>query len=367
MGGLRIALVSDFFHPALGGAEVHMYCVSSVLVSMGHDVIIVTHAVGEEYRGVKLLSSGVTVYYLSQLPFYNNASFPTAFSTLPMLRDIFLKDRIQIVHAHAAFSVLAHEALLHASVMGIATCFTDHSLFGFFDASAILTNKLLQASLASVNRVICVSYASKENTVLRSHIDPDRVVVVSNAIDSSYFRPSNEPRDPNFVTIVFCGRLELRKGADLLVQLIPLVCRIIPNSRFVIAGDGKKRPLLEEMRELHDLRDRVELLGNVAHQDVRGVLTRGDIFLNCSLTEAFCMAILEAASVGLFVVSTNVGGIPEVQKTRKKIFFFLFFSSCRCFRRTWSVWQSQQLKTCFEASWKLFRNYRAWKRKKKCI
>ena len=40
---------------------------------------------------------------------------------------------------------------------------------------------------------------------------------------------------------------------------------------------------------------------------------RGDIFINASLTEAFCMAIVEAAAVGLKVVSTAVGGVPEVR------------------------------------------------------
>jgi glycosyltransferase involved in cell wall biosynthesis len=39
---------------------------------------------------------------------------------------------------------------------------------------------------------------------------------------------------------------------------------------------------------------------------------QGHIFINASLTEAFCMAIVEAASVGLMVVSTRVGGVPEV-------------------------------------------------------
>jgi len=43
------------------------------------------------------------------------------------------------------------------------------------------------------------------------------------------------------------------------------------------------------------LHDRVELLGAVPHKNVRDVLIRGHIFLNCSLTEAFCIAILEAA------------------------------------------------------------------------
>jgi phosphatidylinositol N-acetylglucosaminyltransferase subunit A len=42
------------------------------------------------------------------------------------------------------------------------------------------------------------------------------------------------------------------------------------------------------------------------------VLVRGHIFLNCSLTESFCIALLEAASCGLFVVSTKVGGVQEV-------------------------------------------------------
>jgi phosphatidylinositol glycan class A protein len=42
------------------------------------------------------------------------------------------------------------------------------------------------------------------------------------------------------------------------------------------------------------------------------VLVRGHIFVNCSLTEAFCIAIVEAASCGLIVVSTKVGGVPEV-------------------------------------------------------
>jgi phosphatidylinositol glycan class A protein len=48
------------------------------------------------------------------------------------------------------------------------------------------------------------------------------------------------------------------------------------------------------------------------HADVRQVLMRGHLFLNCSLTEAFCIAILEAVSCGLYCVSTKVGGVPEV-------------------------------------------------------
>jgi len=57
-----------------------------------------------------------------------------------------------------AFSTLAHESMLHARTMGIKAVFTDHSLFGFADASSIITNKVLKFSLAGINHAICVSH-----------------------------------------------------------------------------------------------------------------------------------------------------------------------------------------------------------------
>ncbi len=66
------------------------------------------------------------------------------------------------------------------------------------------------------------------------------------------------------------------------------------------------------MREKHHLQERFKLLGAVKEDEVRQLLHRGNIFLNTSLTEAFGIAIVEAACAGLFVVSTKVGGVPEV-------------------------------------------------------
>ncbi|KAJ1673023.1 Phosphatidylinositol N-acetylglucosaminyltransferase GPI3 subunit, partial [Spiromyces aspiralis] len=117
------------------------------------------------------------------------------------------------------------------------------------------------------------------------------------------------------LTIVVLSRLVYRKGIDLLVPAIPRICQQCPNVRFLIGGDGPKRIDLEQMREKYQLQERVVLLGGVPHADVHKVLIQGDIFLNTSLTEAFCIAIVEAASFAamiLLIVSTNVGGIPEV-------------------------------------------------------
>lgn len=68
--------------------------------------------------------------------------------------------------------------------------------------------------------------------------------------------------------------------------------------QFLIGGDGPKRLLLEQLREREGLHDRIHLLGALDQSQVHETLLRGHIFLNTSLTEAFCMAILEAASCG---------------------------------------------------------------------
>jgi phosphatidylinositol glycan class A protein len=102
------------------------------------------------------------------------------------------------------------------------------------------------------------------------------------------------------------------KGTDLLIASIPRVLENHPNTRFIIAGSGPKAIDLEQMIETNVLQDRVEMLGPIRHEEVRDVMVRGHIYLHPSLTEAFGTVIVEAASCGLYVVCTQVGGIPEV-------------------------------------------------------
>ncbi|KAI8069995.1 phosphatidylinositol N-acetylglucosaminyltransferase GPI3 subunit [Gongronella butleri] len=307
----KICMVSDFFYPSMGGVESHLFLVSQRLIQRGHKVIVITHAYGNR-KGVRYLTNGLKVYYVPTLVIYSGASLPTVYGFFPLLRNILIRESIDIVHGHQAFSALCHEAILHSKTMGLKACFTDHSLFGFADASSILTNKLLKFTLSDVDHVICVSHTSKENTVLRAALSPRNVSVIPNAVVASQFLPDPSAADPNWITIVVISRLVYRKGVDLLVAVIPRICAMHKNVRFIIGGDGPKRIDLEQMREKHMLQDRVELLGPVRHSQVRNILIQGNVFLNTSLTEAFCIAIVEAACAGLFVVSTKVGGVPEV-------------------------------------------------------
>ena len=169
---------------------------------------------------------------------------------------------------------------------------------------------------------------------MRAALDPLMVSVIPNAVVNENFRPlhypspssSSPPQGAAFgsepamhrlgprdvITIVVISRLFYNKGTDLLTATIPRILENHPNTRFIIAGSGPKAIDLEQMIESNVLQDRVEMLGPIRHEDVRDVMVRGHIYLHPSLTEAFGTVIVEAASCGLYVVCTRVGGIPEV-------------------------------------------------------
>ncbi|EEC12433.1 phosphatidylinositol biosynthetic protein, putative, partial [Ixodes scapularis] len=304
------SMVSDFFYPNTGGVESHIYQLAQCLLARGHKVCIITHAYGDR-KGVRYMTSGLKVYYVPLLVIYNQCTLPTVFVSFPLIRNILIRERITVVHGHSAFSALALESILHAATLGLRAVFTDHSLFGFADASAIITNKLLCISLAYANHVICVSHTGKENTVLRASVPPARVSVIPNAVETAVFYPDLAKRPSNQITIVVVSRLVYRKGVDLMAGVIPVICSRHPNVQFIIGTQDVTR------LPYHVTVTRLALCDGV----VRGhpsldawlqVMVLGDIFLNASLTEAFCMAIVEACACGLQVVSTRVGGVPEV-------------------------------------------------------
>lgn len=240
MKRIRICMVSDFFYPNMGGVEEHIYNLSQCLLKKGHKVIVITHSYGNRV-GIRYMTMGLKVYYLPIKVFYNQCILPTMISNVSLLRHIFLREEVQIIHGHSAFSALSHEAMLIGNILGLKTVFTDHSLFGFADASALVTNKLLQISLAACNHCICVSHTGKENTVLRAKVNSDRVSVIPNAVDTYSFLPDPNQRIPSQITIVIVSRLVYRKGVDLTAQLIADICLKYKDVHFLIAGDGPKR------------------------------------------------------------------------------------------------------------------------------
>lgn len=111
-------MISDFFYPNMGGVEEHIYNLSQCLIINGHKVIVITHSY-ENRVGVRYMTNGLKVYYLPIRVFYNQCILPSMICNIPLLRYIFIREQIEIVHAHSAFSALAHEGILIGTLMGL--------------------------------------------------------------------------------------------------------------------------------------------------------------------------------------------------------------------------------------------------------
>lgn len=305
------SMVCDYFYPQAGGVELHIQHLAQELIKLGHNVIVITHNYGQR-RGVRYCTNGLKVYYVPLFVFYRQTTFPTVFAPLGILRNIYLREQIDILHGHAGLSTLANEAIFHAASLGIKTVLTDHSLYGFSETNYVWGQKVLEFNLINLDRTICVSNTCKENMCLRGSFDPYKCSVIPNAVVSKDFAPLPHKPKKDHVTIVVISRLFPNKGADLLCAMIPKICQQHPTVKFIIAGDGPKFIEIQQTVETHRLQDRITLMGAVKHQQVRDVMVQGEIYLHPSLTEAFGTVLVEAASCGLLVVTTRVGGIPEV-------------------------------------------------------
>lgn len=311
---LTIALVSDFFYPNLGGVEMHIYSLAYCLIELKHKVIIITHSY-ENRHGVRYLNNGIKCYYLpiSTWPI-KSIVYPARMVPINcfLYRDIFIRENVDIVHCHQTTSTLVLDVSFFAYILGYKTIVTDHSTWPLAHLGYIDINKLWNV-FSPMHHTISVSHAVRENFIIRSNYDPILTSVIPNAIDASKFKPDPSKRYPvGTINIVVMSRQEYRKGFDLLVELQPSICRKYPHVYWIIGGDGSKMPILKFLVKRCNIEKQVEILGMVNHVDVADVQNRGHIFINTSQSEAFCIAVLEAVACGLKVVSTNVGGIPEI-------------------------------------------------------
>jgi phosphatidylinositol glycan class A protein len=184
MSKFNICFVCDFFYPQIGGVEMHIFQLSLSLIKLGHKVIIITHAY-DQRSGVRYMTNGLKVYYCPFKPLIDSVILLTLYGSLPLIRNILIRENIHIVHSHTATSTFGNEALLHAKSMGYKTVYTDHSLFGFSDAACFHVNKILKFFLSDLDHAICVSHTSKENLSLRACLHPTIISVIPNAVDPS--------------------------------------------------------------------------------------------------------------------------------------------------------------------------------------
>ncbi len=172
-------------------------------------------------------------------------------------------------------------------------------------------------SLPRADRVVAVAQSARE-IVVREGVQPDRVVVIPNAVDARDLETPmtrGEARaamgiPPDVFVAAVVGRLSHEKGQDLALRALAMARAQGAEVTFALAGDGPDRAMLEALAKDLGLGVAVRFLG---HQKQVGVVYRAsDMLVMPSRSEAMPNALLEAMSLGLPVVATRVGGVPEV-------------------------------------------------------
>jgi len=137
------------------------------------------------------------------------------------------------------------------------------------------------------------------------------------AIDPQYFRPMNRnivsiPRSQSGeFHILSVGRVEWTKGYEFALSAVKLLHDMGIRCRYDIIGDGSYLEAVAFARHQLGLEGVVELLGACSPNKVRERLDWADVFLHAAVSEGFSNAVLEAQAMGLPVVCTDAGGLPE--------------------------------------------------------
>ena len=152
--------------------------------------------------------------------------------------------------------------------------------------------------------VVCVSEATRQEGLAARTCDPQRTVVVHNAVDVRSFSPTT--RLGGTAEVVGVGRFAYPKDFTTLLEAVRLVdapCHVR------LAGDGPGLAAVAAEVGRQGLSERVELLG--ARADIPELLAHSDVFVLSSRSEGFPVSVLEAMAAGLPVVATDVGGVAE--------------------------------------------------------
>lgn len=161
-------------------------------------------------------------------------------------------------------------------------------------------------AMLAPNRVIALSQRWADS--IHRHYPAANVVVIPNPAVIPPVRSNADLRGP---VVVFVGKLEQRKGYSDLIHAAKEVLRSVPEARFQLAGDGQVEDARRLARSL-GISHAVECLGWVGRDELPDLLNKAAVFCLPSYNEGVPMAMLEAMSYGVPVVTTPVGGIPDV-------------------------------------------------------
>ncbi len=303
-------------YPTYGGSGIVATELGKILARMGHQIHFISYALPYRlsgyYNNIAFHEVKVPEYPLFEYP-------PYALALATQIADVSIYERLDLVHVHYAIphavsAYLAREMIKEIHKIKIITTLhgTDITLVGADPSFKRITRYGINQSDA----VTAVSRFLKDAT-LQTFAPEVPIEVIYNFIDREpsrhdecielrkRFAPNGEP-----ILIHLSNFRPVKRVLDT-IEIAHQVLKTLPV-RLVLIGDGPDRANAEQkVREL-GIQDHVFFLGK--QEDVYCLLSVGDIFLMPSASESFGLAALEAMSCGLPCITSDAGGLPELNQ-----------------------------------------------------
>ena len=306
---MKIGIVSQSYYPRYGGVTEHVHHTALELRRRGHDVTIIT----SRFRDGEAGSPGVVRVGHNLLVPYNGAfvDFTVGWNLPGAMKRIFQRMDFDIVHVHCPTS---------PSLPLIAIEQSPYPVVGTFHMTAgrsvlmDLFKGYLTRRMDKMRGHIAVSKTARQSAELYF---PGHYEIIPNGVDIERFHGAIEPfeewRDPERINLLFVGRLDPRKGLDLLIAAMPEILERTQNrARLLIVGDSYLRPKFEASVPAV-ARPHVHFLGHVPSAQLPRWYATGDIFISpASGQESFGIVLLEAMAAARAVVASDIPGYRSV-------------------------------------------------------
>ncbi|MEO8582358.1 MAG: N-acetyl-alpha-D-glucosaminyl L-malate synthase BshA [Flavitalea sp.] len=314
---MRIGIVC---YPTFGGSGVLATELGKALADKGHLVHFIAYQ-----QPVRLSEFNANIFYhevrVPTYPLFDYPPYETALASTMV--DVIINNQIDLLHVHYAIphASAAYMAKKILQTMGkdIPVITTLHGT----DITLVGRDKtfspVVSFSINQSDAITAVSYNLRDETNKIFRIEKE-IQVIHNFVDVTRF--NKKPIDafrrviaPNDEKIIIhASNFRRIKRVEDVVKIFAAVQQKVP-SKLLFVGDGPERVTAESMCRDMNLCDDMRFVGK--QEQMEEILAIGDLFLLTSEYESFGLAALEAMAAGVPVISTNAGGLPEINVHNK--------------------------------------------------